>query len=137
MNQLKLKFLADNCVNGDWHTIKVVPVGKPRMTQKGLWKPVVKRYYYNVETFKLWAKDVPRKDVSVVSWIAYFPFPKSYTNSKRDSLRGQPHQLKPDRDNIDKFILDSLFSSDQRIHAGLTAKYWDDGKGARIELLVK
>jgi Holliday junction resolvase RusA-like endonuclease len=47
---------------------------------------------------------------------------------------GQPHRAKPDRDNIDKAILDALFPDDSVVAEGYLCKLWDDGKGARIEI---
>ena len=72
----------------------------------------------------------------VVSWTAYFQFPKSWNKKKCDKHRGKPHRNKPDRDNVDKAILDSLFRDDSCVYAGRLVKLWDDGKGARIELEI-
>lgn len=43
------------------------------------------------------------------------------------------HRAKPDRDNIDKALLDALFNDDSGIASGLIEKRWDDGNGPRIE----
>jgi uncharacterized cupin superfamily protein len=71
-----------------------------------------------------------------VSWCAWFAFPASYSKKKRDLLRGNPHRLKPDRDNIDKAILDSLFAQDCTVSDGTLTKRWDDGNGPRIEVRI-
>lgn len=69
-----------------------------------------------------------------LSWRAYFEIPASWSKKRQAEMAGQPHQQKPDRDNIDKAIMDALFDDDAGVAFGTTAKYWDDGKGARIEL---
>lgn len=117
------------------------PMGKPRMTQRDKWKkrPVVLRY-------RAWA-DLARASVPVpasrfiadpltVSWTAYLPMPKSWSCKKKDFMRGTLHRQKPDRDNIDKAILDALFTSDCGVAAGTLVKRWDDGRGPRVEVEV-
>jgi Holliday junction resolvase RusA-like endonuclease len=51
-------------------------------------------------------------------------------------MSGTLHRQKPDRDNIDKGILDALFKSDCGVAGGTIVKRWDDGKGPRIEIHV-
>lgn len=63
--------------------------------------------------------------------------PASWSKKRKAEMAGRPHRQKPDRDNIDKAILDSLFDKDEGIAFGTTAKYWDDGQGARIELVLE
>ena len=116
---------------------RVTPMGAPRMTQRDKWKkrPVVVRYRAFKDALRESVPDVP-EDAAGVSWVAYMPFPKSYSKKKRAELAGQAHRQKPDRDNIDKAILDTLFKEDCRISFGTLSKRWDDGGGARIELEI-
>jgi len=69
-----------------------------------------------------------------VDWTAYFPMAKSWSKKKKEQHAGQIHQQKPDRDNVDKAILDAIFKDDSIISDGLLKKRWDDGDGARIEI---
>ena len=50
-------------------------------------------------------------------------------------MAGALHRAKPDRDNIDKAILDALFTDDSGIAAGHLEKRWDDGGGPRLEII--
>lgn len=143
MIQNKLEELAKTCITGKWITVPVVPLGKPRMTRADVWKgrECVQSYWRFKDELRLrlGRSTVPLPhQIKGVSWFAYFPLPESYSKKKCAELSGQPfplHQVKPDRDNIDKAILDSLFGNDSAVAIGLTGKFWDDGEGTRIEIL--
>lgn len=121
-------------------TIPVVPLGKPRMTRRDKWakRPCVMRYREYADAlraaFKTESKmsDAPLR----LDWQAYFPMPESWSKSKKEQMRGAPHRQKPDRDNTDKGILDSLFAEDSTIAHGTLEKYWDDGLGPRLILTL-
>jgi Holliday junction resolvase RusA-like endonuclease len=117
-------------------TCYVVPMGKPRMTQRDRWakRKCVIKYRIWADAIRMCMNGISLEDVSCVSWKAYFPFPDSYTSKKRESLCGAPHRVKPDRDNIDKAILDALFDQDAGVAMGNLVKVWDDGLGPRIEI---
>jgi Holliday junction resolvase RusA-like endonuclease len=72
--------------------------------------------------------------VTRVDWVAYFPIPKSWSKSKRAEMAGTPHRSKPDRDNVDKAILDALFEEDSGVSIGTLEKRWDDGGGSRVDV---
>lgn len=125
---------------GVWCVIYVTPIGKPRMVKSDSWKKrkCVQKYWKFKDTIQQYANSMKKvKNPSVISWVAYFPFPKSYTAKQRSELKGKPHQIKPDKDNIEKAIFDALLKNDQCIYAGTGIKLWDDGNGARIEILIK
>lgn len=140
MIQSKREELDRMCITGQWITVPVVPLGKPRMTRADAWKrrECVQSYWNFKDELRL---RLGRSSVSIphlikgVSWFAYFPIPKSWSKKKASEMAGTIHQVKPDRDNIDKAILDSLFGDDSGVAIGLTGKFWDDGEGARIEIL--
>ena len=71
-----------------------------------------------------------------VSWIAYIAMPESWSKKKKALLLGKLHFGKPDRDNIDKAVLDALFPDDRGVCSGAIFKRWDDGAGPRIELVI-
>ena len=127
------------CTDGIWYTCMVTPLGKPRMTRRDRWKnrECVSRYHSFKDEFRsLLNGKIPfPHQIKSVSWIAYLPIPESWSKKKKAEMAGTIHQQKPDRDNIDKAILDSLFGDDSHVAVGLIGKFWDDGKGPRIEIL--
>ena len=127
-------------------TFPVVPVGKPRMTQRDRWKkraPVL-RYHAFKDELRLMVSRLPHLratlasgEVLRVSWTAYFPMPASWSKRKKAAMAGALHRSKPDRDNVDKAILDALFEEDSGIAAGHLEKRWDDGRGPRLEIVFE
>lgn len=119
-------------------TLNIEPMGKPRMTQKDKWakRPVTLRFHAFRDYIRLKTNSYDFSDAYSVSWIAYFSMPKSWSKKKKKEMRGQRHRQKPDRDNIDKAILDSLMPEDSGVCDGSISKRWDDGEGARIELEI-
>lgn len=121
-------------------TIKLQPIGKPRMTRRDKWaqRPSVVRY-------REWA-DEARRQVNLFSLpanplrlkiVAYFEMPKSWSKAKRAELAGQPHRQKPDWDNVAKAVQDIFWAEDQVVAEGHVLKFWDDGNGARVEMEVE
>lgn len=45
---------------------------------------------------------------------------------KRAAMDGQPHQQKPDLDNLTKSLLDALFEDDSHIWDARTSKVWGE-----------
>jgi len=119
-------------------TIQIAPMGKPRMTKRDKWqkRDCVMRYRAYADFIRLYAK-IPGWFTGEVSWIAYLPIPKSWSKKKILAMAGQAHEQTPDRDNIDKGILDALLKNDSCIHAGVMLKLRDDGNGPRIELFLR
>ena len=79
-------------------TYQITPIPKPRMTQKDRWA----NSGYHV-TFVL-------------------PMPDSWSKKKRAEMAGKPHQQKPDKDNLEKALLDAIFEDDCRIWDGRVTK---------------
>ena len=123
-------------------TVHGVPMGKPRMTRRDTWKqrPCVMRY-------RRWCDELRRaaglsEKVTFVnphslSVVAYFPIPSSWTNRIKQRACGQPHACKPDVDNITKGIMDALLERDQNIYALNCQKFWDDGNGPRVQVVLE
>ena len=120
------------------YTIKVTPLGKPRMTQRDQWKTraCVLRYRDFCDKLRgdLGLKGKLKTAPVRVDWVAYFPIPETVSALTRANMAGRPHQAKPDRDNVDKGILDALFADDSSAASGMIEKRWDDGNGPRIVL---
>lgn len=81
-------------------------------------------------------RGVDLSDVWCLSLKLYMPFPKSYSQKKRALLSGKIHREKPDLDNCEKAVMDALIEEDKAVAGILAWKYWDDGQGSRIEILV-
>ena len=111
------------------------PIAKPRMTRRDVWKkrPCVVKY-------RAWADkiraEVPKIESGKIRLKYYIAFPASYPTKKREKLKGCPHTLRPDIDNLNKGVLDALFEDDCGVHEIHAEKKWDDGDGARCEIEV-
>jgi len=105
------------------------PIGKPRMTQRDKWaqRPAVLRYREWADRLREIAGAVPDAEKVVsLSWTAYFEPPRSWSKSRRVAAIGKTHRAKPDRDNVDKAVLDVLYpDGDQGIADGVLRKRWD------------
>ena len=118
------------------HTLKVVPMGKPRMTQRNVWakRPCVLRYHAFRDRVRQQMEGVNVIGYHRVSFVAYLPMPKSWSQKKKDAMRGQPHQQKPDIDNVGKALLDALYQDDSKIWSVTWAKRWEDEDGPRFDV---
>lgn len=114
------------------------PVAKPRMTQRDKWKqrPCVMQYRAWADLARLTAGKLPSPEtIQRFDWTAYFQPPPSWSKKKRAAAIGELHRTKPDRDNIDKAVLDALFKSDSAIASGTIEKRWGDP--ARLEIRIE
>lgn len=115
--------------------VYITPVSKPRMTQRDKWKkrPAVMRYraFCDELRLKLRGFDVPECGYRLTF---YLPMPKSWTKKKRAAMEGQPHQQKPDKDNLEKAFLDAMLAEDCRIWDGRVTKRWSKSPRIVIEL---
>lgn len=109
--------------------VPVRPMGKPRMTQRDRWKkrPTVERFHQWKDEMRKHLPDLPPAEkILDLSWRAELMPAKSLSKKKKAEMIGQLHRQKPDRDNIDKAILDLLFSEDQAIASGTIEKVWSE-----------
>lgn len=114
------------------------PIGAPRMTQQDKWKqrPCVVRYRQWKDEARRAAGELPPvEDIASVSWVAYFVPPASWSKKRREAAIGTLHRSKPDRDNIDKALLDALFPNDQGVAAGVIRKVW--GRECRLDVTIE
>lgn len=105
--------------------IDVVPVAKPRMTQRDRWKqrPIVLRYRAYADALRVAHPD-PLPDVLEITF--WLPMPRSWSRAKRERMRGEPHRVKPDLDNLTKGFVDALHPRDQEVWSCCAAKRWAD-----------
>lgn len=118
-------------------SVPVAAIGAPRMTRADAWKkrPCVLRYRAWKDVARRAAGRLPPADeVESLSWTATFEMPKSWSAKKRTLMSGCLHRSKPDRDNIDKAILDCLYpGGDAAIAQGSIQKVW----GIESMLIIK
>lgn len=115
------------------------PMGKPRMTQRDVWKkrPVVLRYRDYCDRIK---EAVPNRvldvDVYAIMVTAFVPMPKSWSKKKKAALLGTICRSKPDWDNIGKAVCDALLKEDSGIADGRARKFWCAEGDERTEVTV-
>lgn len=118
-------------------TIPGTPVGKPRQTRRDKWKQrdCVMRYRAWADQAREHAKGLPpANSIERFDWTAYFSPPASWSKRRREAAMGTLHRSKPDRDNIDKAVMDALFPEDSGIAAGTIRKVW--GEPPRLEVEI-
>jgi Holliday junction resolvase RusA-like endonuclease len=118
-------------------TVKGLPMGKPRMTQRDKWqkRPCVIRYREYCDKIRGEAGEIPA-DPLAVHIKAYLPMAESWSKKKKAASAGQRQRLKPDWDNIGKAICDALFSEDSCIAVGICEKFWCNSGDERTEVTV-
>jgi Holliday junction resolvase RusA-like endonuclease len=104
------------------------------MTQRDRWKkrPCVERYWAYKDQIRDSGLDLPDSGFHVVFVI---PMPKSWSKKKRELMRGCPHQQKPDKDNLEKGLLDAVLDEDCRVWDSRVTKIWGDEGRIRISMI--
>jgi Holliday junction resolvase RusA-like endonuclease len=111
--------------------IDIVPVPKPRMTQRDKWldppRPCAGRYFAFCEELRLKCPRLPESwATGIVVIDFYLPMPASWSKAKVAKHRGMPHQQKPDVDNLVKAFLDSVYDEDCHVYDEHGRKFWSD-----------
>lgn len=116
----------------DYRIFKVTPMGKPRMTRRDKWdkRPAVTRYWAYKEAIQYQRRGFILPDTFTV--IFDIPMPKSWSKTKRAEMAGQPHQQKPDFDNLLKGLVDALRKEDESIYCALVLKRWADEGAVKV-----
>ena len=106
----------------------IMPNTKPRMTQRDRWakRPCVLKYFAFKDEVKLNKVELP--DSYHVIFV--MPIPGSWSKKKKAEMDGQPHRQTPDKDNLEKALLDAMYSDDGHKWDGRVTKVW--GKIGRI-----
>lgn len=112
------------------------PVPKPRMVRSDSWRhrSCVDRYWVYKDELVMLARTLDYEPANILNIIFYLPMPQSWSQKKKDKMRGKPHQQKPDTDNLMKAFKDCLMKKDETIYDERSRKFWDD-KG-RIEVIL-
>lgn len=108
--------------------IEIVPIPKPRMTQRDRWqkRPCVLTYRDFCDELRVKtriARYVPNGQITV---DFVMPMPLSWTKKKRQQTNLEPHRQTPDLDNLVKAFLDALMADDSSIFRINAKKIWGD-----------
>ncbi len=109
------------------------PVPKPRQTRSAKWKkrPCDERYYAFKDALRFSRATVPDSGYHV---LFVLKMPLSWSKKKRKAMLYMPHCSTPDKDNLEKALLDGLFKQDSQIWDGRVSKVWgNSGKIIVIE----
>jgi Holliday junction resolvase RusA-like endonuclease len=101
-------------------------MGKPRMVRSDAWRgrKCVDVYWKYKDELVRQAK---KKVVTVgdnIDLCFYIKIPESWSKNKKKEMYLQPHQGKPDLDNLIKGFLDALKVKDQEVFAIIAKKLW-------------
>ena len=101
------------------------PTPKPRQTNCSRWKKTEsdKRYYAFKDDIKFSKVVVPESGYHV---LFVLKMPLSWSKKKKDKTRHTACQKTPDKDNLEKALLDSIFKQDSHIWDGRVSKVWGD-----------
>jgi len=107
----------------------ITPRTKPRQTQRDKWakRPCVLRYRAFADEVRLKRVLLPDHDYHITFII---PMPRSWPEEQKAEMDGKPHQVKPDKDNLEKALLDALYKDDSHIWDGRVTKRW--GRAGKI-----
>lgn len=109
----------------------VTPSPAPRQVQKDRWRPSPRVLRYRAYRDELTMKGlrIPEPFHHIVFVLPMF---ETWSAKKKAEHEGRPHQQTPDRDNLEKAVLDTAYGEDCHIWHGATTKLW----GRRGVLLV-
>ena len=112
---------------------KITPCTKPRQTQRDKWlspprQPVAKYRAFKDE-IRLHCVAIPYSNAHITF---HLPMPKTWSKAKKNDMRGQPHQTTPDKDNLEKALLDAVYDNDCMVWDSRVTKLWADEGGIEI-----
>ena len=103
--------------------LTIIPVAKPRMTQRDKWqqRPCVLKYRAFCDELRFKVQPHRRMKVSV---SFHLPMPKSWSKKQKERMDGTPHLNRPDLDNLIKAWCDALYPEDSVIWSIHATKFW-------------
>lgn len=111
--------------------IQMVPVPKPRMSQRDTWekRPAVLRYRAFCDEIRLKGAKLPHAYRAVF----ILPMPEAWPDDLKAQMAGRPALLKPDTSNLIKALEDALVAKDEALFCIGGLKFW--GYEGRITIL--
>lgn len=102
---------------------KIVPVPKPRMTQRDKWakRPAVMRYRAFCDECRANNMTIDDRGACIIFTL---PMPKTWSAKKSALMDGTPHQQKPDIDNLIKAVFDAVLKEDCHVWQISACKVW-------------
>ncbi len=111
----------------------ITPVPAPRQTKRDKWKPspAVLRYRAFRDEVGLKIKELPMDFFHVVFLLE---IPRSFSEARRMKMIGRPHQQTPDKDNLEKALIDAVYRSanDAFVWNTASTKLWSSRPGIII-----
>lgn len=103
----------------------VDPVSAPRQVRRDIYDPSphVLRYRAYQDDLRLRHVQIPQPFSHL---IFVLPMAASWTQKKKAQHHGMPHQQRPDKDNLEKAVLDSVFGEDCSVWDGRVSKLWGE-----------
>lgn len=116
------------------YLIDIKPIGKPRMTQRDRWakRKCVVNYFKYCDALRSYVVENAMELTPTLDITFYIEMPKSWSKKKREAMYMQPHQSKPDLDNLVKAYCDALYDDDAGVYAIRCAKYWSDENEIKV-----
>lgn len=109
------------------HVYPITPVPAPRQTRADAYKtgrqmrPEVARYRAYRDELQVRRVQIPATFHHVVFVLAV---PASWSAKEKLAQEGMPHTSRPDRDNLEKALLDGVYGEDAHVWDGRTTKLW-------------
>jgi Holliday junction resolvase RusA-like endonuclease len=121
-------------------TFFIDPMGAVRMNKSDAWRkrPAVLRYRAFKDSLRVQAApyDLP-KDPLIVNLDFHIAMPDSWSKKKKALMDKTWHRQKPDKDNCEKSVTDTLWPDDDScIAAGFTRKFWAYKGSITMEVLT-
>lgn len=114
-----------------------MPVPAPRMTRRDKWlkphRPCVQRYFD-------FCNEVKKANIKIhesCRIVFYMPMPKSWSKKKKDKMHLEPHQVRPDGDNLEKALMDAVFKDDSHIWKVCKEKRWSYEGAIVVEKIIE
>lgn len=103
----------------------ITPVAAPRQVRRDKWNP--SKAVLKYRAFKDHVRELGIEVPESGAWLMFFiPMPPSWSRKKREQMLSQPHQQKPDVDNLVKALLDAIYESDCHIYDIRATKFWGE-----------
>ena len=143
----KIELVHTNSFFNLQKVFQVTPVGKPRMTQQDKWRTdplhpdpkkrqrkCVTKYWDYKRMIKMQAGDfvMPRMNVWIIFYIPMTQ--KTWSDAKKELKNLKIHDQKPDKDNLEKALTDSLMDDDKKLADSRISKLWCMPENERIEI---
>lgn len=114
----------------DAQTIRllVTPMAAPRQSRRDKWdpSPPVVRYRAFCDELAIRARAAGWQPGERLHLVFHLPMPRSWSVKRRRAMIGQPHQQKPDVDNLTKAICDCLLEDDAHVWEIRAEKRWGE-----------